>query len=668
MSSNPFEIGLRQGAGLIGAQIKNRDARAAKKENNRLIDLSAELSAASTSEIGYLIRDPQTGLFSEGPRFNEDSPVINEYRKRIINLSPAFEQTLKFDGDKQGRYAGEVQLDENTAVPTTDTGNGIKELTLRGTSDADDPVVIVRPGFSKSMSSLALLDLNNDLDPTSVTRSQLAQNVTGQENTERQQKQRDNAILAELRNPQLSREEKTMLLSDYEEAKQEESAILASKTTEEAAPAPSTTDKRKASRTGTGSEPYPEGEGGFFTKQVKNYSNRKVARQIEGTQKRLEQAEARLEKFGPESNSYKALKNNTIPKLKEQIDNFKGRILEESAVDSELGPANKKGTIPEPEVVLQDAKELKEAFLKELEEGATDEQLETVKQERLNKILKKYNISSLAELAVNDKIKTSEQRVVGLALARQVAVTEGRRLGTTDITKIADNAATVYSQIWGGIMTGDMELTPEKIEELDIKLRKITLDEEKFANTFKTAIENRSEKYQTSIGKIKEYLFTDNDGNSVSAPNSPTKGPNNAKIRSEIGKLAADAKRASRNIRAGTADPSDYEAIDTYKDAVVFLAKVQAYKSRDVGFWTGITEVLFGEPEMGESDLEAQGSFFRIKDVADNGDLDLGNEQYFTKLNMRNLIGDGSSQVFYSILTDPKLQRSLQQIANERGQ
>ena len=653
MSSNPFEIGLRQGAGLIGAQIKNRDARAAKKENNRLIDLSAELSAASTSEIGYLIRDPQTGLFSEGPRFNEDSPVINEYRKRIINLSPAFEQTLKFDGDKQGRYAGEVQLDENTAVPTTDTGNGIKELTLRGTSDADDPVVIVKPGFSKSMSSLALLDLNNDLDPTSVTRSQLAQNVTGQENTERQQKQRDNAILAELRNPQLSREEKTMLLSDYEEAKQEESAILAepvaSKTTEEAAPVFST---------GRGS----------LIRDIKNYSNRKVARQIEGTQKRLEQAEARLEKFDPESNSYKALKNNTIPKLKEQIDNFKGRILEESAVDSELGPANKKGTIPEPEVVLQDAKELKEAFLKELEEGATDEQLETVKQERLNKILKKYNISSLAELAVNDKIKTSEQRVVGLALARQVAVTEGRRLGTTDITKIADNAATVYSQIWGGIMTGDMELTPEKIEELDIKLRKITLDEEKFANTFKTAIENRSEKYQTSIGKIKEYLFTDNDGNSVSAPNSPTKGPNNAKIRSEIGKLAADAKRASRNIRAGTADPSDYEAIDTYKDAVVFLAKVQAYKSRDVGFWTGITEVLFGEPEMGESDLEAQGSFFRIKDVADNDDLDLGNEQYFTKLNMRNLIGDGSSQVFYSILTDPKLQRSLQQIANERGQ
>ena len=105
---DPFTSGLAFGSNLIAGQAARRQQRADRAERERLRDLGAQMSLAV--EQGYLEFDKDTALYKEGPRFNENSPVINETRTRLINLSPAFSETLKFDGDKQGRFAGETPI------------------------------------------------------------------------------------------------------------------------------------------------------------------------------------------------------------------------------------------------------------------------------------------------------------------------------------------------------------------------------------------------------------------------------------------------------------------------------------------------------------------------------------------------------------------------------
>lgn len=645
---DPFTSGLTFGSNLIAGQAARKQQRADRAERERLRDLGAQMSLAV--EQGYLEFDKDTALYKEGPRFNENSPVINETRTRLINLSPAFEQTLQFDGGKQGRFAGETPIGGGNAVLDTDTGDGISQITLKGTSAPDDEIVVVPEGFSNSMAELALFDLNLDLDPTSIQRSQLARNIQEQDRVPATQKKE---ILDILSSPEISREEKTLLLSDYYEETQQADDPAPDSTD---APAPSTTDKRKASRTGTGSEPYPEGEGGFFT----NLKNKSDQRKLDNATKKLNQANERLATLDENSALYKGAKR-TKARMEEIINELGGKALEESVATSKVKES------PDPDVLLQDSESMKQEFLQELEgkslDDLTRDQQELIRTDRVNDILKKYGITNINELSQNNKIKMSELRTVGVSLARQIAITEARRLGNTDMTSIGNYAQNVYTAIWGGIVAGDMNLTPQSLAEHQLKIEEFAQDKAKFLTGLTDDSRTRAQAYQANLGDIAELLYNDGE-NELSNPRSP-KGV--AKIRDKIITMERDAKRAIQAYQRGNATPDDYEAISAYKDALVLLARAEAYNNRDTGVWTRFTEWLFDKDDFGQRDLDASGSYYKVN-IDGQGNFNFGSEQLFTKTDMRRLFGDSSSETLRLILTDRRLLENLADRANASRQ
>jgi len=645
---DPFTSGLAFGSNLIAGQAARRQQRADRAERERLRDLGAQMSLAV--EQGYLEFDKDTALYKEGPRFNENSPVINETRTRLINLSPAFSETLKFDGDKQGRFAGETPIGGGNAVLDTDTGDGISQITLKGTSAPDDEIVVVPEGFSNSMAELALFDLNLDLDPTSIQRSQLARNIQEQDRVSATQKKE---ILDILSSPEISREEKTLLLSDYYEETQQADDPAPDSTD---APAPSTTDKRKASRAGTGSEPYPEGEGGFFT----NLKNKSDQRKLDNATKKLNQANERLATLDENSALYKGAKR-TKARMEEIINELGGKALEESVATSKVKES------PDPDVLLQDSESMKQEFLQELEgkslDDLTRDQQELIRTDRVNDILKKYGITNINELSQNNKIKMSELRTVGVSLARQIAITEARRLGNTDMTSIGNYAQNVYTAIWGGIVAGDMNLTPQSLAEHQLKIEEFAQDKAKFLAGLTDDSRTRAQAYQQNLGDIAELLYNDGE-KELSNPRSP-KGV--AKIRNKIITMERDAKRAIQAYQRGNATPDDYEAISAYKDALVLLARAEAYNNRDTGVWTSFIETLFGIDDFGQRDLDASGSYYKVS-IDGQGNFNFGSEQLFTKTDMRKLFGDSSSETLELILTDESLLANLRDRANASRQ
>ena len=621
--ADPFTSGFKFGSNLIAGQSANRERNAQREERRRLRDLGAEMSLGV--EQGFLAYDEETKLYTRGPRFNENSPVINEIRNRVINLSPAFQETLKFDGDKQGMFAGETSIGDGKAVLNTDTGNGIKQITLDGTSNQDDQIVVVDEGFSNSMADLALLDLNLDLDPTSIQRSQLARNIQEQEQVPvKQQKE----ILDILSTSEISRGEKTLLLADYyEETQQADDPVPDAPDAPDAtdatdatdAPASSTTDRRKTGRTAT-------------VVEVKSYSERKKARQIDIAQGRLDEAQKRLENADPESNVYKVLKSKTIPKLQERLEGYQSSILEESVATSKVKES------PDPDVLLQDSESMKQEFLQELEgkslDDLTNEQQELIRTDRVNAILKKYDITNINQLSQNNKIKISELRAVGVSLARQIAITEARRLGNTDMTSIGNYAQTAYTAIWGGIVAGDMNLDPQKLAEHELKLQKFAQDKTEFLTGLTNDSRTRAQAYQENLGDIAELLYNDGE-NELSNPRRP-RGV--AKIRNKIITMEKDAKRALQAYQRGNATPDDYEAISAYKDGLVLLARAEAF-----------------------------GSYYKV-DIDGQGNFNFGSEQLFTRTDMRRLFGDSSSETLKLILSDKRLLANLADRAKASGQ
>jgi len=638
--ADPFTSGFKFGSNLIAGQSANRERNAQREERRRLRDLGAEMSLGV--EQGFLAYDEETKLYTQGPRFNENSPVINEIRNRVINLSPAFQETLKFDGDKQGMFAGETSIGDGKAVLNTDTGNGIKQITLDGTSNQDDQIVVVDEGFSNSMADLALFDLNLDLDPTSIQRSQLARNIQEQERVPLAQKKE---ILDILSTSEISRGEKTLLLADYYEETQQADDPVPDAPDAPDAPALSTTDKRKASRTGTGSEPYPEGEGGFFT----NLKNKSDQRKLANSTKKLNQANERLATLNENSALYKGAKR-TKARMEKIINELGGKALEESVTTSKVKDS------PDPDTLLQDSESMKQEFLQELEgkslDDLTNEQQELIRTDRVNAILKKYDITNINQLSQNNKIKISELRTVGVSLARQIAITEARRLGNTDMTSIGNYAQTAYTAIWGGIVAGDMNLEPQKLAEHELKLQKFVQDKTEFLTGLTNDSRTRAQAYQENLGDIAELLYNDGE-NELSNPRRP-RGV--AKIRNKIVTMEKDAKRALQAYQRGNATPDDYEAISAYKDGLVLLARAEAFNTRDTGVWTSFTEWLF-----------ASGSYYKV-DIDGQGNFNFGSEQLFTRTDMRRLFGDSSSETLKLILSDKRLLANLADRAKVSGQ
>ena len=710
---DPFTSGLSFGSALVGSAIEKREAREAKKEEERLIDIAAVISQAHGPDVALFEFD-RDGRTIPGKNFYANTPIVNEIRNRLINLSPAFEETLKYDGGKPGEYAGEVQLENGNSVllNNTNTPSGIQPVTQNRSSNSEDPVLEVPRNSGAEMAQLAINDLHLEVDPTYLDRILLAQNVKGTPNLEELQKE----ILTKLRDPQTTDEERMFLLSTYlEETNKTETGGTETGGTETMNP---DVVEEALSTPTTGTEPSgaPDSYGNVGVLQGKDlaiaeknmgeYKEWADRMQIKGREEDPRYSDVRAHSeaayakrkadnnrtwseffTGSQEDKLKKLDKKiatyeesltlsegsakrmgaerTLPKLYEQREKLLATAITTSSAKSTLGEDN---NIPEPELIIADSEKLKEQFLKELEGGANAEQIAALQESRTKKILEKYNVENMADLFSQTKMTIQDKRSVGLTLARRIAITEGRRLGTTNIKDIAETGATAYTAIWGQIMHNDPTLTPDKLHTQQLALANYELNVTRFEDDFKNSMLGRSQKYSENLGEIKEYLFTNEEGESVKTPNSPTKGDNNAKIRKKVGVMAADAKRALQSINAGRGTPDDWDAIESYKDAVVFLAKVHAYKNRDVGLWTRITEFLTGEPEMGEADIDAQGSYFRIENVGENLELDFGNQQYFTRADMRHLVGDGSSNVFYSILTDERVTKNLEQRAQERSQ
>ena len=651
--ADPFTSGFKFGSNLIAGQSANRERNAQREERRRLRDLGADMSLGV--EQGFLAYDKETKLYTQGPRFNENSPVINEIRNRIINLSPAFQETLKFDGDKQGMFAGETSIGDGKAVLNTDTGNGIKQITLDGTSNQDDQIVVVDEGFSNSMADLALLDLNLDLDPTSIQRSQLARNIQEQERVPVEQQKE---ILDILSTSEISRGEKTLLLADYyEETQQADDPVPDAPDAPDAtdatdatdAPASSTTDRRKTGRTAT-------------VVEVKSYSERKKARQIDIAQGRLDEAQKRLENADPESNVYKVLKSKTIPKLQERLEGYQSSILEGSVATSNKGEG-----APDPATVIQDSEAVKQEFLQELEgkslDDLTNEQQELIRTDRVNAILKKYDITNINQLSQNNKIKISELRAVGVSLARQIAITEARRLGNTDMTSIGNYAQNAYTAIWGGIVAGDMNLDPQKLAEHQLKLEQHDLKYKEFFKNLETDNLTRSEAAAEDIGTVAELLFTKEDGTASFDPRDPEKIP---KLRKKLITMQRKAELSLRKYKAGTATSADYDTIRAFKDAMLLSAKSKAFINRDPGFWQSFLEIFIDTPDLGQRDLDVAGAYYSVESL-ENGNFDFGNSQIFTRSDMQKLFGDKSAETLRLIIEDDRLQRNIQEVVQRAG-
>lgn len=682
-----------------------RNERDARRKQEKLKDSSKLFSLLEQNNM-ISSADGQITLQND---FFAKTSKARELRKQLVNSTKTIKGLFDYvDSDTgellPGKFGGTVELKNGNVAALNETTSGVEPITVNRSTSEDDPVVEMPPGVDVELGELALTELMMDINPSFIDMARMAEitnkNINERTRVDKIQKQAD--LIKELKNPKLNPAEKSQLVENF-------LASLPEQTT----PEQTTMDPDQAVLDGEGQavaegldtdipvettqEPIEGAFRGMRTgtdakeewKALGNYLKPSEAKQVQRLKKQNTVYRERIKKYTGDKNK-KYTVNDSRKRLERNLDKIealeaKNLMLSNKDLEGKNttpdNPAIKKNEVPTREAVIA-------AATARIESGELeDAELQIIKDQRLQTMFEKNGIKSIADLITSTSIGFAQRNEAFISLSYKMAIDQSREFGADGATKIQTLFKSNYTSMFGALVNRDPNLTAEKLQkayreevEFDNTLEMHNID---LANKEKAAQDLR---IKPLADLITAYNTIEVDGTvtTVREPKRLQNHPNRAAIKISLQKLKTSTKTPIQKLKNGeTLSSADVVALESYAEAVVMVARGEAYLNRqnEIGWLRRVGEnrsIIWwvDKPDLGEGDLQIGGSLSELGflfstnrkgEKVYNG-FDFGDEMLINNRELDKILGDGSSQQIQLILADPRFQAAIKEKEKDKDQ